>query len=164
MARKHDAKAMREAIGALVELETPVEEIREKLANDECELGYPVEISRRAVYYHRTAYLEQKRRTATQLDSATESIAATKQLAVELLRRELLALMNKREGTMTVAQAGAVERIHKALCSMERTERGKGRSKPTGSNGNQPEKSESVMERLAREAREQQQPGVGSET
>jgi hypothetical protein len=151
--KKHDTKKVREAIGALDELEVDAPEILRRLREDDCGIGYPVDISRRAVYYHRAAYREEKARAATKADQLNGSLASSKQRAVDLLNRELDAHERRRPGSMGAKEAAAVERIHRALVNIERVERkAKGRPSANGSsNGNGEAKSETALERLARQ-------------
>jgi hypothetical protein len=156
VAKKHNVKAVREAIAALDQLDVPGSEIHKRLVNDEAGLGYPVDIARRTVYYHlRTTRLE-KARATTALDSAAESVAAAKQRAVDLICRELHELELTAPGKMTANQVPVVERLYKALVNMEKDERraNKGKYRAAQTNGQTPAKEETLWDRLAREQRD----------
>jgi hypothetical protein len=159
MARKHDTKKLREAIAALVDLEVKPAEILRRLQNDECDIGYPIDISIRSVHYHKTRHEEEKARAELQKTTASQSIEAAKQKAADLLARELLAHERKPAGSMGSREAAAVERIHLALSRMEKAERARPTKPQKNSNGQG--KEENAIERLARQARDQQASGVG---
>lgn len=156
MAKKHNVKAVREAIAALDELGIQGSEIHERLKNDEAGIGYPVDIARRTVYYHLRQTRLEKARATTALDSAAESVAAAKQRAVDLICRELHELELTAPGKMTANQVPVVERLYKALVNMEKDERraNKGKYRAAQTNGQTPAKEETPWDRLAREERE----------
>ena len=156
--KKHDVKKVRAAVAAMDAAKVPVEEMHRRLTEDDCGIGYKVDIAERTVYEHRAKVREEQRRAQTAADRLDESIAATKQAAVDLLRRELHAIEDRKPGTIEVRQIPVVERIHRALANMEKLERQlAARSKASGNaaaRGTDPSDEESVLERIAREERE----------
>ena len=136
-------------------------EILERLENDECGIGYPVNVSRRMGYYYKQQYLELKAQAASQLDDTARSIASVRQRAADLLSRELSAHEAKRPGSMTAKSAAQVGTIARELAKIEKAGRPKGKERlpekisPSG-RSIPAQENETALERLAREEREHQ--------
>lgn len=128
--RKHDSKKVRAVVGALDDANVGVKEILRRLQEDECGIGYRVDIKERAVYDHRTKYREAKARSQTASDQLDESIGAAKQQSVDIMRGQLEVLAGKNR--LSTKEIAVLERIHAALARMEKIEtvHGTSRSKP----------------------------------
>jgi hypothetical protein len=152
MARKHNTKLVRQTIEEMLLAEVGPKEMLRRLREDDCGIGYEVDIGIRSVQYHLKKIRDQQARETTQRDTLTATAGATKLAAAELLRRELHAIERQPPGKITFAQVGVVARIHQALARIEKTER-KAANRPgssPGENGNDPKRDETAVERLAR--------------
>jgi DNA-binding transcriptional ArsR family regulator len=156
MAKKHDTKTLGLKIEEMLLAEVGPTEMLRRLREDECGIGYQVDISLRSVQYHLKKIKDRRARETTERETLSKTIGATKLAAAELLRRELHAIERQAPGKITHAQVAVVERIHKALARIETAER-KAASRPIStSNGNngEPDKQETALEQLAREEAE----------
>lgn len=162
MARKHDTKAVRDAIEAMEFAEVGPKEMLRRLQEDDCGLEYPVDIGIRSVQYHLQAIRQKRARNTTQRDTLVGSIGAAKQEAADLLADELAAIRAQGRGKITVNQIAAVERIHRAAGNMEKAER-KSVARPslagsTNGNGDSSPQPETQLEQLAREEAQADRP------
>jgi hypothetical protein len=160
VAKKHNAKELREVIGALDLAGISGPDIHDRLLKGEAGLEYPVNISRRQVYYHRQ-HFRREHKAQADLDRPTESIEALKQRALELIGREIGALENRRPGTINSKESTALAAHYRTLLGMQRGEAVfTGRKRSAAQKGaEEPEgPSESAIDQLAREEQEAGEP------
>lgn len=150
-------------VGALDRENVAVKEITRRLNDGEAGLDYAVDISERSVYDYRAAYRKRHGPPPTEEigDQTFPSTVAAKKRILERVFRELQYLETVPAGKLTQDDATLLRRLFATVDDAERreqmAEKRRGRS-PSKANG-KPEKQETAIERLAREAREAQANG-----
>lgn len=160
-----------EVVGALDREDIAVKEITRRLNQDEAGFGYAVQISERSVYDYRAAHRKKNGPPPTNeidRDRTAHSITALKQRAIERVAKELIHLEKTPIGKLGGKPATDLHQLFIKLDDMERREqiaqKRRGRSPANGnSNGKGDEKPESAVERLAREAKERENPENGEQ-
>lgn len=158
-------EAVRDTIGALRYEGVGPKEIERRLHNDEAGMGFPVQIKERRIYEYIKDYeeLHGPPPDPEDEDQTPDSIAKLKHRLAALIRREIAHFEGKKPGTLTHANSVVLRQHYATLDDMERRAekalKRAVRSKPSRANPTTkgtPERQETPVERLAREARESQ--------